>query len=183
METRILTAAVLATVALIAPVQAGNGHHNNGGNVVSGRSGAVRSGGRSFSSMPARSFGGNRMVYSGQRFSSFGTGSPNVTRFRPQSVNSNFGARQLARQNFDANRFGKFGNNSGVARGGNGFARNNGAIQNQRTGSGQIRNGNLAGNWKNHVFAQRSANWNRNWNVTPIIGGTDTVATFLTARG
>jgi Putative peptidoglycan binding domain len=164
METRMLTAAVLATVALIASVQAGNGHHSNGGNVVSGRSGAVRSGGSSFSSMPARSFSGNR-IYSGQRFSSFGPGSSNVTRFRPQTVNSNFGARQLARQNFGANRLGQIGNNSRIVRSGNGngFARNNNLIRN-RTGAGQFRNGNrLASNWRSHVVAQHSATWHRDW--------------------
>jgi len=38
-------------------------------------------------------------------------------------------------------------------------------VTGQRTGSGQIRNGNnLPANWHNHVFAQHSANWHRNWN-------------------
>ncbi len=163
METRILTAAVLATLALIAPVEAGNGHHSGGGNVVSGRSGAVRSGGGpSFSSMPARSFGGNR-IYSSQRFSSFRPGSSNVTRFRSQSLNSNFGARQLARQNFGANRFGQTANNSRIVRSGNGFARNNSVVRN-RTAAGQFRNGNrLAPNWRSHVIAQHSGNWHRDW--------------------
>jgi hypothetical protein len=113
--------------------------------------------------MPARSFGGNRMVYSGQRFSSFGPRSSNVTRFRPQSVNSNFGARQLARQNFNANRFGQAGNNSRIVRSGNGFARNSSSAIRNRTG-GQFRNGNrLAPNWRNHAVAQHSANWHRDW--------------------
>lgn len=159
METKMLTAAVLASVALIAPVQAGNGHHNGGGNVFSGRSGAARSGGQSFSSMPARSFGGNRMVYSGQR-SSFGMRAPNTVRFRPQSVNSNFGARQFAQGNFQANRFNRFANGQRINRTGNNFARNNRAISGQRIGNAQQR---LAPNWRNHVVARRSANF-QNWN-------------------
>src|SRR5437764_10438653 len=124
MDTRMFTAAVLATVALIAPVQAGGGHHNSGGNVVSGRSAAGRSGGQSFSSMPARNFGGNRMMSSGQRFSSFGTRSSNVMRYHPQTVNPNFGPYRSAQGNFQANSFNRFSNSSRIGRAGNGFAQN-----------------------------------------------------------
>lgn len=163
MKTTVLMAALVASAGLIAPVQAGNGHHSGGGGAVAARSGAVRGGGPSFSSMPARSFGGNRMVYSGQRFSSYGPRSSNVTRSYPQSVNSNFGARQLSRQNFNANRFGQIGNNSRIVRSGNSVARNNNNVIRNRTG-GQFGNGNrLAPNWRNHVVAQHSANWHRDW--------------------
>src|SRR5437016_9551021 len=92
MDIKMSLASLLAVFGLIAPLQAGNGHHNNGGTVFSGRSSAGRS--PSFSSMPARSFGTSRAMYSGQRFSSFGTRSANVVRFHPQSAN-NFGAQQF----------------------------------------------------------------------------------------
>ena len=105
------------------------------------------------------------MVYSGQRFSSQGMRSPNTIRFRPQSVNSNLGAHQFAQGNFQANRFNRFGNSSRINRAGNGFAQNNHPITSQGTGAGQFRGTrNLAPNWKNHVFAQHSANLQRNWN-------------------
>lgn len=164
MDIKMFIASLLAVFGLIAPLQAGNGHHNNGGNVVSGRSSAGRSGAPSFSSMPARSFGGNRAMYSGQRFSSFGTRSSNAVRFHPQSVN-NFGAQQFARGNFQANRFNHLPNTTRIGRSGNGFASSNRAIGNQRLGSGQMRNaqGRLAPNWRNHVVAQRSGNF-QNWN-------------------
>lgn len=161
METKMLAAALLATVALIAPAQAGNGHHNGGGNVVSGRSAAGRGGGPSFGSMPSRNFGGNHMAYSGQRFSSYGMRSPNAIRYRPQSVNSNFGARQFAQGNFQANRFNHL-NNSQIGRPGR-FASNN---RGPRAGSGQFHNAQqrLAPNWKNHVIAQHPGTWHSNWN-------------------
>ena len=183
MKTTVLMAALVASAALIAPAQAGNGHHGGGGGgggFAAARSGGGRGGGGapsfrsmpggrfgggpSFGSMPMRSYAGNRMVYSGQRFYSGGMRSPGSMQFHPQSVNSNFGARQLARQNFEANRFNRFANSSRVTGAGNGFARNNGVIRNQQTGSGQIRNGNrLAPNWRNHAVAQHSANWHRDW--------------------
>ena len=115
--------------------------------------------------MPARSFSGNRMIYSGQRFSSYGMRSPNVMRYRSQSVNSNLAARRFAQGNFQANRFNRSANNSRIGVNRSGFASNNRGINNQRVGAGQFRNaqGRLAPNWRNHVIAQHSANWHPNW--------------------
>ena len=155
MKLKLLAVALLASAALIPNSEAGNRHGN--GNVVAARSGAVRSGGGapSFRSVPARSFSSNR-IYSGQRFSSVGTRYPRV--------NSNFSGRQFTGGNIGTNRINQFGNNQRFTRSGRGFASNNAVIGN-RTGGGQFRNGNrLAPNWRSHVFAQRSANWQRNWN-------------------
>jgi hypothetical protein len=113
--------------------------------------------------MPMRSYGGNRMTYSGQRFSSVGMRSPRATEFRSRPLNSNMalGRRQFTGGSTAINRSNEFRNNQQFARNGGGFARNNAAIHN-RTG-GQFQNGNrLASNWHNHVVAQHSANWH-NW--------------------
>jgi len=182
MKTKLLMAALLASAALVAPVQAGGHHGGGGGGGFAAPSGGARGGGgapsfrsmpsgrfgdgASFRSMPMRSFGGNRTIYSGQRFSSGGLRSPMSTGFRSPIVNSNVGGgpiagRQLARGNFNrvdgVSRFAN-GRNQSIAnlnRGGNGQFRN---------GANQVRNGNnLRADWRNHVFAQHSANWHRDW--------------------
>ena len=160
MKTKLLTVALLASAALIVPVQ-GGGHHGGGGNLGAGAAGPARSGGgRSFGSMPMQSFGGGRMIYSGQRFSSTGFRSPRSMEFRPHYVNSNvgasIGARQFARGNIhrgnDVARFSNRGNRT-IAN-----------LRREGNGVGQVRNGNnLPGNWRNRVFAQHSANWHRDW--------------------
>src|SRR5947209_243356 len=158
MKIKLLAVALFATVGLIPNSQAGNRHNNNGGNAVVGRSGAVRSG-PSFSSVSGKSFGGNRMIYSGQRFS--------PRQFRPGPLNPQFGGGQFTgtRDSMGTNRISQFGNNHRLAGSGKGFASNNALAGNRLTGSGQLRNTNgLAPNWRNHVFAQRSGNWQRNWN-------------------
>jgi hypothetical protein len=201
MKTKLLTVALLASAALIAPAKAGNGHHGGGGGgnfaparSSSGGAPSFRSmpaarfgGGASFRSMPMRSFSGNRTIYSGQRFSSVAPPVQRSTEFRSQRFQSNVGAslagRELARGSINhvggAPGFASRGNQSianmnrqgnGQFRNrgnqfGNGFARNNNAIRNQR--SAQFGNGNgnarLRSDWHNHVFAQRSANWHRDW--------------------
>jgi len=89
--------------------------------------------------------------------------SPQFTGVRSRPVNSNFASGQFARRNLGTNRINQFGSSQQLARTGSGFARNNSVIRN-RTGSGQFQNGSrLAPNWRSHVFAQRSANWQRNW--------------------
>ncbi|HUE40757.1 MAG TPA: peptidoglycan-binding domain-containing protein [Chthoniobacterales bacterium] len=174
MKTIVLMAALVASAALIAPAQAGNGHHSGGGGFVApargggapsfrsmpaGRFGAAPS----FRSMPMRSFSGNRTVYSGQGFSSAGARSPRMTEFGSRPLNSNMSAgRQFTGGNAGINRTNQFRNNQRVVQNGGGLPRNNNAIGN-RTG-GQFRNGNrLAPNWRNHVVAQHSANWHRDW--------------------
>src|SRR5438132_11535289 len=155
MKAKLLVAALLASAAVIAPVQGGSYHGGGGGGGRGGGSfaaaggGPARSGGGpSFHAMPGQSFGGGRMI-SGQRFSSVGMRSPRSMEFRPQSVHSNpgrsIGSGQFTRGNINrgdrAQRF-----------------------SNVRTGAGQVRSGNnLPANWRNHVVAQHSGNWQRNW--------------------
>jgi Putative peptidoglycan binding domain len=177
MKTKLLGVALLVSAALLASAQAhggggfggggfaGGGGHFAGGGGHGGSFGGGPSfrgggfGGGSFHSMPMRSFSGNRMMYSGQRFSSAGFRPARSTEFRSRPVNTiggggSLAGSQLARGN--TNR----GNNR-FANGGNQSLAN---VAHQRTG-GQIRNGNnLPANWHNHVFAQHSANWQRNWN-------------------
>ncbi|HET9368572.1 MAG TPA: peptidoglycan-binding domain-containing protein [Candidatus Udaeobacter sp.] len=155
--------ALLASAALIAQAQAG-GHHGGGGGgfAAAGPGPARSSGGPSFHSMPMGSFGGGRMIYSGQRFSSVGMRSPG---YRQHYINPNGGATVRASQftpgNINrGNRIARFSNT--------GNRGENRAITNLRRegpGAGQIRSGNnLPTNWRNHVVAQHSANWQRNWN-------------------
>jgi hypothetical protein len=150
MKAKFYWIALLASAALIAQAQAGGYHGGGGGNFAAAGPGPARSGGGpSFHSMPARSFGGGRMVYSGQRLSSTGLRAPRSMEFRPQYVHPNaggsIGSGQLRHGNINqgdrAQRF-----------------------SNVRSGAGQLRNGNnLPTNWRNHVVAQHSANWQRNW--------------------
>jgi Putative peptidoglycan binding domain len=179
MNTRMLMAALAASAALVAPVQAGGGNHGGGGrggfaarSAGPGGGGGAPSfrsmpGGRfsggSFRSMPVRSFSSNRMIYSGQRFSSGGgIRSPRTTEFRSRVISPNTGggslaANQFARgNNIRGNNLQRFQNGGGQFR--NGFNQT-------RTGGGQFRNGNnvLRSGWRNHVFAQHSANWHRDW--------------------
>ena len=171
MKTKLLIAALLASAALIGPVQAGGHYGGGGGGFAGGGRGFAGGGGRpsfggmpagrfgggpGFHSMPARSFGGNRMIYSGQRFSSVGPRQPGSMEFRPRIANSNAGSVR-------AHQFAQ-GNNNRINR----VPRlANGGIQSAaRQGrNGQFRNGNgtLRSNWRNHAFAQHSANWHRDW--------------------
>jgi hypothetical protein len=90
--------------------------------------------------MPARNFAGSRMIYSGRRFS------PGSARqFNLGHVNR-------------ADTIARYGANSHFV------PSRTGSIANQREGAGQIRNGNnLPSNWRNHVVAQHSGNWHRDW--------------------
>ncbi len=167
MKTKLLTAALLVSVALLAPALAGGGNHGGGGgggggSFAPGGGGFSRGGGGpSFHSGGMRSFGGGggRMIYSGQRFSSVGMGAPRSMEFRPQSIRSNasrpIGSNQFAR-----------GNNINRVNRSNQFAGNRANTNLRRDGNGarQVRSGNnLPANWRNHVVAQHSGNWQRNW--------------------
>lgn len=171
MKTKLLIAALLASAAMIAPLQAGgHGGGSGGGNFGGGGQAAAHGAGPSFSSMPAgrfgggpafhsmpmRSFGGNRMIYSGQRFSSVGPRSPGSMEFRPHQVNTgSIRAHQFAQGNNNrADRAQRFTNGGRLS------------PANMRQGrNSQFRNGNtsLRSDWRNHVFAQRSSNWHRDW--------------------
>lgn len=149
MKTKLLAVALLATSALIAPVQAG-GHPNGGGGgggfVGGGARGGRGGGAPSFHSMSVGRFGGGRMMYSGQRFSSTGMRPPV---FRQGSVNA-FGRAPIGTRNFTPGNINRGNRAMGFASG--------------RTGVGQGRNGsNLPSNWRNHVAAQHAANWHRDW--------------------
>jgi len=62
------------------------------------------------------------------------------------------------------NRLARFGNSPHPTQTRNTFARGNAALQNHANGAAQIRHGNnLPANWRNHVVAQHSANWHRDW--------------------
>ncbi len=167
MKTKLLTAALLVSVALLAPALAGGGNHGGGGgggggSFAPGGGGFSRGGGGpSFHSGGMRSFGGGggRMIYSGQRFSSVGMRAPRSMEFRPQSIRSNasrpIGSNQFAR-----------GNNINRVNRSNQFAGNRANTNLRRDGNGarQVRSGNnLPANWRNHVVAQHSGNWQRNW--------------------
>src|SRR5437016_11724367 len=158
MKAKLLVVALLASAAVIAPVQGGGYHGGGGGGGRGGGGGfaaagpgpARSGGGPSFRSMSAGSFGGSRMIYSGQRFSSPGLRASRSMEFRPQSVHSNagrsIGSGQFTRGNINrSDRAPRFSN--------------------VRTGAGQVRSGNnLPTNWRNHVVAQHSANWRHDWN-------------------
>jgi hypothetical protein len=147
MKTKLLTAALLASAALIAQAQAGG--HGGGGGGFSGGGGGFRGGGggfgggrsggfSSFHGAPMGNFGRGGMVYSGQRFSAPGSG------FRQFSGNINRSSAVARSPNSDRG----IGNSSRAG-----------------SSSGQSRSGrNLPSNWQNHVVAQHSANWQRNWN-------------------
>ena len=167
MKTKFYWVALLASAAMIAQANAG-GHHGGGGGggsggsvAVSGPSNSGRSGSvSSFRSMPTRTLGGGRMIYSGQRFSSASLHSPSATAFRPQYVTPNahpsIRSRQIARENLSRS--------NSIARSSNGN-RTISHVSRARNGAAQVKNGNatLRTDWRNHVFAQRSANWQRNW--------------------
>src|SRR5438128_7673078 len=97
MKAKFYWVALLASAALTAPMQAGGGNHGGGsggggGHFAASGSGSARSGGgSSFHAMPGQSFGGGRMIYSGQRFSSVGVRAPRSMEFRPLYVRSNTG--------------------------------------------------------------------------------------------
>jgi hypothetical protein len=163
MKTKLLIVALLAGAAMIVPAQAG-GHNGGGGggNFGGGGRAAARGGGGpsfsampgrfgggpSFRSMPMRSFNSNRMVYSGQRFSSTRFRSPNSMEFRSRvvspSVNGSFGGRQFSRGNFNR-------------------GQNTQRLANGRNQQFQNPNASLRSDWHNHVFAQHSANWHGDW--------------------
>jgi hypothetical protein len=166
-----LMAALVASAALVAPAHAGNGHHNggngnyssshsksSGGSAPSVRSTSVgRFSGGSFRSMPVRNFNSSRMIYSGQRFSSGGrVRSTRPTGFSSHVINSNVGGGSIARNQFNRGNFNRGNNNQRLATGG-GQLRN--GFNQTRTGGGNA----IPSHWRNHVFAQHSANFHPNW--------------------
>ncbi|MEY2487497.1 MAG: hypothetical protein QOH39_3145 [Verrucomicrobiota bacterium] len=167
MKTKLYWVALLASASLITQAQAG-GQHGGGGHGGSGHAAAsgpapARGGysASSFHSMPTRNFGSARTIYSGQRFSPVSRQLSSSMAFRQHYyVNSNNGASirapQFNRPNINrADRLPRFSN------GGN---RTNANSRRDGAGAGQVRSRNsLPTNWRNHVVAQHSANWHRDW--------------------
>lgn len=173
MKTKFLWVALLASAAMTAQAQAGGhygGARGGGGGHLAAAHPAPARGGSSFHSMPMRNFGGERTIYSGQRFSSVGMRSPSSAAFRQHYISSNrpasIGTRQFTPGNSNrGTHLARFGNNARFAQGANRIGRGDRAIENRGNGAAQIRHGNnLPANWRNHVVAQHSANWHRDWN-------------------
>jgi hypothetical protein len=144
MKTKFYWLALLASAGMIAQANAGGHHGGGGGHSVAA---PTHSGGSSIRSAPTRSFGHGRMIYAGRRFSPGG-----MRQFDAGIINR-------------GDRFARQGNGSHLARGGNNSERrDNGAIENHRSGAGQIRNGNnLPPQWRDRVTARHSGNWHRDW--------------------
>jgi hypothetical protein len=171
MKTKSLWIAVLASAAVFAQAQTGTVHPGGGGVQAGGVAhpapavhAPAHAGGFSpMHSMPTRSFGG-RMIYPGQRYSSFAMRPSQPAVFRRPSMYPNrvtytrsgpFTAA-IIRQPNQINRFPRFANYRNPAAT---------SVWNQRNTGSQLRNGNnhLRGDWQKHVFAQRLGNWHRDW--------------------
>jgi len=167
--------------------RSGGGGHFGGGAHFGGGGGHFGGGGR-FGGGPAfhSNFGGGRFGAPGPRFSAMGGRSS----FREPSIGGGaaIGTRRFASGDFNGGsrmtRFADRGNRSGrianstdiqnqagarfgnnrhdrLGQTGNRVGERNGGLRN---GQGQVRNGNnLPANWRNHVVAQHSGNWQRNW--------------------
>lgn len=157
MNTKLLAVTLFASAALVA--QAYGGSHHGGGAVSSGFSGggSAPRGGSYYHAMPSRAFSG-RMMYAGPRYSSYGMRS--TTSYRPYT----YSARVAPRSINSANHFTGSGTTSRLAPNGSRTLARNGAIQGSRNATNRVRSGgNLRPNWRNHVVAQHSASWHRDW--------------------
>jgi hypothetical protein len=166
MKTKVYWLALLASAAIVSQTQAhglGGGGGGFGGAHFGGAGfgGGHVGGGPAFNSAPMQSFGGGRMIY-GQRFSPVGgMRSPSVTQFHPRVVNSNIGSSVAARQSTREN----INHGNDVTRSSDTRNRTLANTQRVRNGVGQVRNGSntLRPGWRDHVFAQHSANWHHDW--------------------
>lgn len=161
MKTKLYWASLLASAAMIAQANAG-GHHGGGGGsggTFAAPAAPSHAAASSFHSAGAGNIGAGRMIYSGHRFSPTGGRaiSPLGSSARRIVANrsSSIGARQFTSRNIDgANHLNRSRNAA------------NRSITNARrdAGAGQARRGNnLPNNWRNHVAAQHSASWHRDW--------------------
>jgi hypothetical protein len=154
MKTKFYWVALLASAAMIAQANAG-GRYGGGGGGLATRVAPARAAVPSFNSAASRSFGSDRMVYSGQRFSPSMMRSPSSPPVRQYYINANAGTRQFARATNRADRPARFSN------GGNRTITNAGR---QGNGSDLSRSGNnLPSNWRDHVVGRHSADWHRDW--------------------
>jgi Putative peptidoglycan binding domain len=174
MKTKFLWFAVLASAAVIDQANAGGyrgggrGFHAAGGGHVAAASPArARAGGSSsLRSRPTRGFSG-RTIHPSQRYSSSRTRSTRPTAFRRPSINQSR-ATFTRSGPFTAASVNQTNRSTRFAHHRNPVATN---VWNQRNTGSQFRNGNnlrngnnrLRGDWQKHVFAQRPADWQRNW--------------------
>jgi hypothetical protein len=159
MKTKFYWLTLIVSAGLIS--QAYGDHHSNSGEQSSSTSSsrATRGGpASSYRSMPMRSFSGSRGIYSGQHFSPVGVRSQvstNFRQYRPSLIEST-STRRFTGETFErGNRLTQFSNGNNQVRANPGRA---------GLGASQVRNGNnLPANWRNHVVAQHSATWHRDW--------------------
>ncbi|HEY4282604.1 MAG TPA: peptidoglycan-binding domain-containing protein [Chthoniobacterales bacterium] len=156
MKTKFLWVALLGSAALIAQAQAGGRYGGGGGaHFAAAHSGSVGRGASSFRSAPMRGFGGGR-VYSSQAFSR----SASPPAFGQHSINANNGAFIRSPQLSQA----KSERTSRLARSSNQRTQAVASSRHAGTRADPVRRGNsLPPNWRNHVVAQHSANWHRDW--------------------
>jgi len=169
---KILFLALVVSAVLAVSVEAGDRRGNNSRSQIAPSRG--RSSGQSFSSGSGFRSGGGRMMGPAQHFSSMGARSmPTSPRFQGQrsTFNSGGNAPTVHRQFTPRTFTGRTGNDLAQFR-------NNRPIRTNRFGDLQGQNRNRTaqlgtggrnrtiGNINpghNHVFAQRTADWNRNW--------------------
>ena len=168
MKTNFLSVALVASAATIAQANAGDYRVGGGGfhggpvahTVPAARAPARPRGFSSMHPMPNRSFGG-RMIYPGQRYSSFAMRPSQQAAFRrpiiyPSRVTYTRSGPFTAASISQANQFPRFANHRNPAAT---------SVWNQANSGNELRNGNnhFRGNWQKHVFAQRSGDWHRDW--------------------
>ena len=171
MKTKFLWIAALASAAMIAQANAG-GHHGGGGGSSGGFAAppapaahaGARGGASSFHGMPGQYSGPGRMMYGGRTMYSgryYGTG-------RTYGGQAMYSGRYYVanRMVYSGQRYSSARNYGAVSRKSSpGYTNRSGNFAKSTNGTRQFRNGNntLRPDWRNHVFAQHSANWNRNW--------------------
>jgi hypothetical protein len=166
---KVLFLALLVSASLAVSVEAGDRRGNNGRSQVAPSRGRVS--GSSFSSGPGFRYGGGRVMGPTQRFSSTGVRSMPSQGFAQRSGYSSGGSvGSIGQRQFTPR---TLSNGSGLAR-----FQNNRPIQTNRFGQTQGQRGNriaqlgtgrgnrTVGNISpghNHIFAQQSVGWHRDW--------------------
>src|SRR6184192_1506971 len=163
---KVLFLALIVSAILAVSVEAGDRRGNNSRSQAAASRG--RSSGQSFSSGSSFRSGGGRMIGPSQRFSSMGARSmPSSFRQRP-TFNSGGNAPIVHRQFTPRTFTGGTGNDLARLQNNRPLRTNRfGEMQRNRTAQlgtgGRNRTIGNINPGHNHVFAQRSADWNRNW--------------------
>lgn len=185
MNTKLLGAALFVSAALLATAQAGGGHHGGisggmGGVHFAAPGGSRGGGGIARSGISGRSFGGSRMMYSGQRFSPSGISGPSIAsshRFSPTYLPT--GARQFTpRSAHYADRSSRMSDRAISHRSSprtrltqttydrsrsTQFTSASRTVQNVNRGTQLPSGTSLRSDWRNHVYARHSTSWHRDW--------------------